>query len=119
MLLSPLITHHLPDLYPEPERFRPERWQSIQPSLYEYLPLGAGPRMCIEGTFAMLSLRILLSMIVQRIGFELSPAARISRMISGTALIPKHGIPMHLLTPKECPRRSPVRGDIHELVTLT
>lgn len=113
------MTHHLPELYPDPMRFRPERWQSIQPSLYEYLPLGAGARMCVGGSFAMLSLRILLAMIVQRIGFELAPGAQISRTISGTALIPKYGMPMRLLAPGTVPQRSAVNGDIHELVHLS
>jgi cytochrome P450 len=118
VILSPFVTHHLPDLYPEPERFRPERWESIQPSPYEYMPLGAGPRMCIGASFAGLSLRLLLAMIVQRVGFELLPEARISRTISGVALVPKHGVPLRLLEPGATPRRSPVRGDIHELVAL-
>lgn len=53
--------------------------------------------MCVGGSFAMFSLRILLPMIVQRVGFELVPDSRISRAISGTALVPKYGIPMRLL----------------------
>ena len=32
VIASHYLTHHLPDLYPEPERFRLERWRNINPS---------------------------------------------------------------------------------------
>src|SRR5262249_33346328 len=47
VILSGTLTNRLPDLYPEPRRFRPERWERIAPSPYEYLAFGAGPRHCI------------------------------------------------------------------------
>ena len=46
------LTHRRADLYPEPTRFRPERFLERQYSPYEYLPFGAGPRRCIGMTFA-------------------------------------------------------------------
>jgi len=52
IVLSPLITHHMSDLYPEPECFKPERWFHLKPSAFEYLPFGAGPRMCLGAGFA-------------------------------------------------------------------
>ena len=52
LFYSPPITHRLPDLYPQAERFDPARWETIHPNLYEYLPFAAGPRMCIGATFA-------------------------------------------------------------------
>jgi cytochrome P450 len=64
--LSPYVTHRLPELYSEPQRFLPERWSRINPSVYEYVPFGAGPHMCLGTTFAMMEIKIVLAMLLQR-----------------------------------------------------
>jgi cytochrome P450 len=120
LILSPLVTHRDPDLFPEPKRFRPERWQGLTPSPYEYLPFGAGPRLCLGAPFAALVLRLVLPMIVQRSRFRLAWSADVSRRVQGITMGPKHGMPMRV-TPQDgwYPRPTRVRGDIHELVDLT
>jgi cytochrome P450 len=117
ILFSHYLTHHMPELYPEPERFLPQRWEQITPSLYEYLPFGAGPRMCIGATFAMMEIKLVLATLLQRYGLMLAPHARIDRSLKIT-LAPKHGLPM-ILVPRD--RRVPrvsARGNIHEMVDL-
>src|SRR5207247_5789824 len=47
VVFSHYITHRMPDIFPNPERFQPERWLTAAPTPYEYLPFGIGPRMCI------------------------------------------------------------------------
>ncbi len=118
LLLSPLVTHRLPELYPEPERFRPERWLERQPSTYEFLPFGAGPRMCIGASFATLAVRVVLPILLQRFRFALAPGARISRHVRGITIAPRYGMPMIVGTPGEAGEPGTVRGDIHELVQL-
>src|SRR5207249_9775184 len=44
VICSHFLTHHLPDTYPEPAIFRPDRWRDIDPSQFEYMPFSAGPR---------------------------------------------------------------------------
>ena len=105
--LSPLVTHRDPDIFPDPARFRPERWRGLSPSPYEYLPFGAGPRMCV-------------AMVAPRRRFEVAPGARISRKFRGITLGPKHGMPM-ILAPATSGRRGAarrVRGDIYELIEV-
>jgi cytochrome P450 len=75
--LSIYHTHHMPELYPEPERFHPERWETIKPSAFEYNPFSAGPRMCIGATFAMMEIKIVLAMLLQRYRLQLAPKARL------------------------------------------
>jgi cytochrome P450 len=120
VILSPLVTHRDPTLYPEPARFRPERWDRLTPSLYEYIPFGAGPRMCIGAAFATLSLRLMLPMILSRFRLRLVDGANVSRRMGGIIMGTKHGMPM-FIAPQDrwFTRPSRIRGDIHEVCDLT
>ena len=46
------LTHRRKEIYPDPDRFRPERFLERRFSPYEYLPFGGGARRCIGMTFA-------------------------------------------------------------------
>jgi cytochrome P450 len=119
LIISPLITHHMPEIYAEPRRFRPERWSGAQPTTYEYLPFGAGPRTCLGASFAALALRVLLAMILQRFRLTLEQDARVSFKVRAIVLGTKHGLPMRVEAQdrrKVVPK--PLRGDIGELVDL-
>jgi cytochrome P450 len=50
--MSPYITHRIPEVFPEPYKFKPERWLSIHPSASEFMPFSAGPRYCIGTSLA-------------------------------------------------------------------
>jgi len=52
--MSPYITHRIPEVFPEPYKFLPERWLSIHASAYEFMPFSAGPRHCIGTSLAMM-----------------------------------------------------------------
>ena len=56
VVFSQYVTHHMPELYAEPERFWPDRWLSTPISPYAYLPFGAGAKMCIGAPLAMTTL---------------------------------------------------------------
>jgi len=104
-------------LYPNPERFDPDRWLSTEPSPYAYLPFGGGTRMCIGYAFSMMVLRITLAMILQRYRLSLVPGARIDRKYAVT-LSPKYGMPMMVHKQDRQFTREIPRGDIHEMVDL-
>src|SRR5207249_11101891 len=53
VICSHFLTHHLPETYPEPALFRPDRWCAIDPTQYEYMPSSAGPRACVGAMFAI------------------------------------------------------------------
>ncbi len=117
VIYSQYMTHHLPELYPNPERFDPDRWLSTEPSPYAYLPFGGGPRMCIGYAFSMTMLRITLAMILQRYRLSLVPGARIDRKYAVT-LSPKYGMPMMVHKQDRQFTKEIPRGNIHDMVDL-
>ena len=117
VLISHYLTHRMSKIYPQPNKFRPDRWLDIEPTPYEYLPFSAGPRLCLGAGFAMLEMKIVLSMIFQRFRLHVAPDARIDYDVKG-ALTPKRGMPMIITSHSEASTRQPVKGTIHTLVDL-
>jgi cytochrome P450 len=117
VLFSHYITHHMPELYAEPNRFLPERWQTIRPSISEYLPFGAGAHMCVGSSLATFVLKTILAMVLPRWRMTVVPQSRIARRVT-VSLAPRHGVPMILAHQDRRFERTPVRGDIHEMVDL-
>jgi cytochrome P450 len=118
VMYSEYITHHMPDLYPQPERFLPERWCGPEPSPYAYLPFLAGPRRCLGAEFAILEMKIVLALILQRYRLALIPNTLIHRAVRFT-VVPKHGMPMQVHPQDRQFIKVAVRGNIHEMVDLT
>jgi cytochrome P450 len=118
VMYSQYITHHMPDLYPQPERFLPQRWCGPEPSPYAYLPFLAGPRRCLGAEFAMLEMKVVLALILQRYRLALIPNTRIDRMVRFT-IVPKYGMPMRVHPQDRQFTKVAVRGNIHEMVDLT
>jgi cytochrome P450 len=117
VVCSPYITHHLPDLFPEPQRFLPQRWFDKKPGPYEYLPFGAGPRLCIGYSFAMTEIKLALAMILKRWRLSMVPGARVDRCVE-VMMKPKYGMPMTVHPQDRRFRAVPVTGDILDLVDL-
>lgn len=120
VVVSPYATHRDPALYPRPRRFEPERRVGLEPSIYEYLPFGAGPRLCIGATFARQALRLMIATVLQRVRVSIVRGANISRLTRANIMRPRHGLPAHIQGPhRRRLRPEPIRGDIHELVELS
>lgn len=118
VVFSQFISHHRADRYEDPEAFRPERWLSIRPSAYEYLPFGAGPRMCIGGPLAMKIIKCTLPMVLKRFRLTMAPDARVDGRVVSTMLGPSSSVPMHVAEQDGRFEAAPVHGNIHELVDL-
>lgn len=117
VFISPHLTHRLPDLYENPRRFTPERWASLRPSAYEYLPFNAGPRRCPGIWFATANLKTALATIVSTYQFTLAPDARIDRGYAATT-IPKSGVPMRFTKRTGQFERDACRGDIFKFIDI-
>jgi cytochrome P450 len=98
VLLNIYQAHRLPQFWPEPERFNPDRFlpeASQEWPRHAYLPFGFGPRQCIGRDLAMLVIRLVLAMIVQHYEFKLAPGYAMERDAQLT-LGPKNGVSMVL-----------------------
>ncbi|PYL04581.1 MAG: cytochrome P450, partial [Verrucomicrobia bacterium] len=117
VICSHFLTHHLADIYPEPELFRPDRWREVDPTQYEYMPFSAGPRTCVGAMFAIQVLKISLAIMLQKFRFTVAPGVCIDRVVRIT-MNPRYGMPMRLTKNDRRFQSSEVRGQIHEMVKL-
>ena len=53
VFVSPAVMHRLPEYFPDPDAFKPERWEGVndRDMKYKYIPFGGGPRVCIGEHF--------------------------------------------------------------------
>lgn len=108
--LSIYAMHHNPQVFDNPERFDPERFSPDNEKRiprYGYLPFGAGPRVCIGNSFAMMEARLILATMAQRAGMALVPGQTI-RPVQLVTIRPANG--MAVVVTKRVPER------IHEPV---
>ncbi|HET8862737.1 MAG TPA: cytochrome P450 [Solirubrobacterales bacterium] len=64
------LVHLNPDVYPEPDAFRPERFLDRQPGTYAWIPFGGGIRRCIGAGFSLLEMRVVLSTLLARFSLQ-------------------------------------------------
>lgn len=120
IVVSPFATHRDPEVFPNPHRFDPERWSRMTPGPYEYMPFGAGPRMCIGAGFSAMVLRLQLAMILQRFRPVLPENTRIDYLVRAANLGAKDPIPLCLIDRRHSIRASArVRGTLCDLVEFS
>lgn len=102
VVISPYLLHRHETLWPEPDRFHPERFlpgarETIE--RYAYLPFGAGPRVCIGQQFAMIEASVVLATLLRTLRFR--HAGEAPMPVHHVTLRPQHGMPMRVM-----PRRA-------------
>lgn len=88
------LLHRRPDLYPEPDHFRPERFLERQFSPYEYMPFGAGIRRCVGAALAQMELKIVLATVLGAMDFASANPRPVPQARRGVTL--GHGAPVRL-----------------------
>ena len=81
-----------PDAF-DPDRFAPER-EAKMPR-YQYLPFGAGPRICIGMAFAMIEATAMLATLLQKARFA-PVRGRDPQPVARVTLLPGGGLPLHV-----------------------
>jgi cytochrome P450 len=98
LIISPWTLHRRPELWPDPERFDPSRFEPAAEQgrhKLAYLPFGAGPRVCIGNHFSLMQGPLALATLLARADLELLTRAPIEPEAYAT-LRPKGGVPMRV-----------------------
>jgi cytochrome P450 len=95
---SSWASHRLPEVFPEPDAFNPERFERERKASLPrgaYVPFGGGQRICIGKRFGQTEVKLVASMILKRLRLELLPGRRMTVRQMPT-LSPKGGLRMRV-----------------------
>ncbi len=104
------LLHHDPDVYPDPDRFRPERFMEGQPGPYAWLPWGGGRKRCPGARLATLEIRAVLRAVLESVTI-LPVARRIERPRWRSVIVTPHRGSRVVL----CPRKRVVSVRCHRV----
>ncbi len=91
---SSWATHHLPQLYPDPFRFDPDRFLPEREAALPrgaYIPFGGGSRMCLGKRFGEYELRALAAVLLTQVRLEPQSVAD-PQIVTTPTLGPKGGL---------------------------
>lgn len=89
------LLHHRPDLWPEPERFDPERFLVERPQPNTFIPFGGGAHRCLGATFAKFEAAVVLGVVLRERTLELR-SERVEWVRGRGSLQPSTGVLMLL-----------------------
>lgn len=116
-VLGTFLTTRMPDLYPEPDRFVPERWLKIDPTPFEFPVFSAGPRICPGYWFGLNAIKVALAAILTR--YRIAPAqnARVDYTIQPTVR-PTGPVPVTLCPQDGAFTALSISGNVSDLVQI-
>ena len=97
VLIMPWTLHRHRELWDEPDAFIPSRfWPENRETIdrFQYLPFGAGPRICIGATFALQEAVIALAVLLHRFRFDMVEGAANPWPVQKLTTQPEGGIHM-------------------------
>ena len=83
--------HENPEIYPQPERFDPDRYRGTRPAAPAWLAFGGGGRRCIGADFAIAEMDVVLRTVLQNFQIHTDAAADEKSYFRGVAHSPKLG----------------------------
>jgi cytochrome P450 len=86
--------HQREDLYPEPKKFKPERFLERQFSPYEFIPFGGGARRCIGMALAQFEMKLILTKILKNLQLDLVDNGEVKPKRRGLVTGPNRSIQM-------------------------
>jgi cytochrome P450 len=96
VFVSPYTIHRCADLWPDPEKFDPTRFEPenerSRPRI-AWIPFGAGPRTCIGNHFALMEAELVLATLLRRFRLDMRPGHEM-KIAPFPTLHPLGGLPM-------------------------
>lgn len=83
--------HANPDVFPDPERFDPQRFIATKPAAVPWIPFGGGTRRCVGAAFANMEMDIVLRTVLRHFTIETTDAPGERWHGRGVAFVPKDG----------------------------
>jgi cytochrome P450 len=71
--VSSYFMHRRADLFPDPLRFDPDRWQSQPPHPFAYIPFYGGPQVCLGQSLALAEAKVAIVNLMRRFSFSMAP----------------------------------------------
>jgi len=91
LAVAMIVTHHREDVFPQPARFRPERFLDGEAPSYGWLPFGGGVRRCIGASFAQFEIATIMRVLV-RTPLRLTARRPEPVRATGVTIVPGHGV---------------------------
>jgi cytochrome P450 len=92
-------SHRIPEVFPDPEAFIPERFTRERKAALPrgaYVPFGGGRRICIGKRFGQTEVKLVATMLLQRLRLDAMPG-RTMTVRQMPTLSPRGGLPMRVL----------------------
>src|SRR5581483_7961980 len=88
------LAHRRPEVWPDPERFDPDRFVGARPTPYTFFPFGGGVRRCLGAAMATYEMKMVLATVLPRVELRLAPGYRMRPVLRAVTIAPSRGMPV-------------------------
>ncbi len=93
VIMSPWLLHRHPQLWTDPQSFRPERF-SEGVERFSHIPFGAGPRLCIGRDFSYVEAVMVIAQLIQQFSVRLPAGVQLPPGEPLVTIRPRGGMPV-------------------------
>ncbi|MBX3423232.1 MAG: cytochrome P450 [Pirellulaceae bacterium] len=91
-----VLAHYNPDVFEQPDQFRPQRFIDRSYSPFTYMPFGGGHRRCVGAAFASYEMAMVLGSLLKHFRFELVETAPVQPVRRNVTMGPGSNVPMRI-----------------------